>query len=79
MISMSIKAFFDMMKELFKFKEEDFKTKPTREIVNEKKSLKKASDYTEMLLDITDKYIEHFDKKDLKRYNSLKRKFKKHN
>ena len=44
-----------------------------------KKALKKATDYTEQLIDIVDKYTEYFTKKDLSKYNSLKKKFNKNN
>ena len=52
---------------------------PTLEVVKDKKALKKATDYTEQLIDIVDKYTEYFTKKDLSKYNSLKKKFNKNN
>lgn len=47
----------------------------TTEVVKEKKSLKKASDITEEILDIVENYKHLFNEKDLKRYNKLRSKF----
>lgn len=47
----------------------------TTEVVKEKKSLKKASDITEEILDIVENYKHLFSEKDLKRYNKLRSKF----
>ena len=47
----------------------------TTEVVKEKKSLKKASDITEEILDIVENYKHLFNEKDLKRYNNLRSKF----
>ena len=51
----------------------------TTEVVREKKSLKKASDITEEILDIVEKYKHLFTEKDLKHYNKLRSKFLKVN
>jgi hypothetical protein len=53
--------------------------KPTLEIVKEKKSLKKATNYTEQIIEIVDKYTNCFTKSDLRKYKSLKKKFNKNN
>ena len=47
----------------------------TTEVVKEKKSLKKASDITEEILDIVENYKHLFNEKDLKLYNKLRSKF----
>lgn len=51
----------------------------TTEVVKEKKSLKKASDITEQILDIVDNYKHLFTEKDLKKYTKLRSKFLKVN
>lgn len=79
MISSAVQAFFEMMKQLFKMREVDIKNKPTTEIVKDKKLLKKGSDYAEKIIDLIDNYEHLLDKKDLRRYRTLKTKFKKYN
>lgn len=75
----TITAFFEMLKQAFTLKQTDIENKTTLEVVKDKKSLKKATNYAEKILKITDKYIRFFDSKDLKRYNILKDKFNKNN
>lgn len=75
----TITAFFEMLKQAFNLKQTDIENKTTLEVVKDKKSLKKATNYAEKILKITDKYIRFFDSKDLKRYNVLKDKFNKNN
>lgn len=79
MISSAITAFFEMLKQFFATKQTGIQECTTTEIVKEKKQLKKASDITENILDITDKYYNLFDKKDKRRYTLLKKKFKRSN
>ena len=79
MISTAITAFCEMVKEFFGFKSTDIVHKPTTEIVKEKKSLKKATNYTEQIFLIVDKYTNHFSALDLRKYNALKKKFMKNN
>jgi hypothetical protein len=55
------------------------KNKTSLEVVKDKKSLKRATNYTEELIEIVDKYTDYFTKKDLSKYNSLKKKFNKNN
>ena len=75
----AITAFFEMIKQFLNVKQTDMENKPILEMVKDKKSLKKGTDIAERILDITDRYQEHFSKSDLRRYNSLKKKFKKFN
>ena len=79
MFTAAITAFCEMVKSIFSYKETNTVNKPTTELVKEKKSLKKATNYTEQIIEIVDKYLEHFDKKDLRKYKSLKKKFLKNN
>lgn len=51
----------------------------TTEVVKDKKTLKKASNITEKILLLTDKYKELFSEEDIKQYEKLKRKFLKCN
>ena len=44
-----------------------------------KKSLKKGTNYAEKIFEITDKYTQYFEDKDLRKYKSLKKKFNKNN
>ena len=79
MITAAITAFCEMVKEFFGFKTTDIVNKPTTEIVKEKKSLKKASDITEEIITLVEGYTQFFSKRDLRRFNSLKKKFQKNN
>ena len=79
MITAAIKSFCDMVKQGFSLWQTDINEKPTLELVRERKKLKKATDYTEEIITIVDKYTEHFEKRDLRKYNSLKKKFNKNN
>lgn len=71
----TIAALFLMIKEFFSFKKVDIINKPTTDAIKDKHALKKASNYTEKIITIVDKYTDYFDKKDLRKYNSLKKKF----
>ena len=75
----AITALFEMIKQLLCVKQTEMEHKESLDIVKDKKSLKKATNYTEQLLVITDKYIEYFNKSDLRKYKSLKKKFLKNN
>lgn len=73
----AITALFEMLKQLFSLKQTDLENKSELSVVKEKDSLKKSANYAEQLILITDKYIKFFDKTDLRKYNSLKKKFNK--
>jgi len=79
MISEAVRAFFDMLNGAFLMNITGMKQKPTLEVVKDKKSLKKGTDYAEKIIDLVDKYEDKFDPKDLKKYRSLKTKFRKYN
>lgn len=79
MITAAVQALCDMIKQVLSLKQTDLENKPTLEIVKEKKSLKKATNYTEQIIEIVDKYKDNFSKSDLRKYNSLKKKFNKNN
>lgn len=79
MITAAITAFCEMVKSFFGFKQTDIEHKPTTELVKEKKSLKKATNYTEQIIEIVDKYVDFFDSSDKRKYKSLKKKFLKNN
>ena len=71
----ALTALFEMIKQFLSTKQTEMEHSSTLEVVKDKKSLKKASNFIEDLLKITDKYTDSFDKKDLKKYNRLKDKF----
>lgn len=73
----AITALFEMLKQLFSLKQTDLENKSELSVVKEKDSLKKSANYAEQLILITDKYIKFFDKTDVRKYNSLKKKFNK--
>lgn len=78
-ITAAITAFCEMVKSFFGFKQTDIINKPTTELVKERKALKKASNYTEQIIEIVDKYVDTFSFSDKRKYNSLKRRFLKNN
>ena len=79
MITEAIQSFFEMVKAFFQVRQTDIEHKPTLEVVKDKKSLKKGTDYAEKIIDICDKYENLFSKDDLKKYRTLKTKFRKYN
>lgn len=79
MISAAVKAFFDSISKIVQMYETKLTNQTTTEVVKDKKLLKKASNITEEILEITDKYIDKFDEKDQKRYKKLQKKFLKVN
>ena len=78
-IVLAIKAFFDSVAKTMSMYEEKLKNQTTTEVVKDKKMLKKASNITEEILEITDKYVNTFDSSDVKKYNKLKKRFLKVN
>ena len=79
MLSAALTAFFEAVGNFFGFRAVDIENKPTSELVKDRRSLKKATNYTEQLIEIVDKYTEYFTKRDFNKYNTLKRKFNKNN
>lgn len=75
----AISSLMELLKSLCGLKQTDLENKTTLEVVKDKKSLKKGTNYAEKLIDITDKYVKFFSDSDLKRYKSLKRKFRNNN
>ena len=73
----AITALLDLIKQFLCVKQTEMVNKPILDVVKDKRALKKATNYTEQILSITDNYVEHFTKRDLKRYNTLKKKFNK--
>ena len=69
----------NMLKQLLSAYETSVKNQTTTEVVKDKKCLKKASNITEEILEITDKYFESFEKEDIKKYTKLKKRFLKFN
>lgn len=76
---MTIKAFFDSLSKMMNVYETKIKNQTTTEVVKDKRALKKASNITEEILEITDKYCKTFEKRDLRKYEKLKKKFLKVN
>ena len=75
----TITALLELLKQFLSVKQTDMENRPILDAIKDKRNLKKATNITEKLLVITDKYIEHFEKKDLRQYNNLKNKFLKFN
>lgn len=75
----AITAVLDLLKSFLGFKQTEMEHKPVLEVVKDKTSLKKGTNYAEQIILITDKYTKFFDAKDLRKYNSLKKKFNKNN
>lgn len=75
----AITAFLEMLKQFFSLRQSSIENQTTTSVIKDKKSLKKASNITEKILLITDKYKDSFDKKDLRNYEKLKNKFLKVN
>lgn len=75
----SITALFDMIKQIFATKSTSLQQQTTTVVVNDRKNLKRASNITEELLELTDKYTHLFNEKDAIRYKRLKRRFMKVN
>lgn len=75
----TITALLEFLKSLCGLKQTDLENKTTLEVVKDKKSLKKGTNYAEQILEITDQYTRYFSKKHLTKYNSLKKRFKKNN
>lgn len=74
-----VSSIFEFLKSLCNLKSTDIENKSILTVVKDKNNLKKGTNYAEQLLDITDNYTQYFSKSHLKRYNSLKKKFKKYN
>ena len=74
-----IQAFIEAIKQALKTYEASIKNQTTTEVVHDKKLLKRASNITENILIITDKYFDKFEEEDQKQYLKLKKKFLKVN
>ena len=75
----TITALLEFLKSLCGLKQTEMEHKPVLDVVKDKKSLKKGTNYAEQILEITDQYTKYFSKKHLTKYNSLKKKFNKNN
>ena len=75
MILQTFTEVIDAIEKMLETYKTSLEEQTTTEIVKEKKDLKKASNLCEKILEITDKYKNTFDKKDLSRYNKLRDKF----
>ena len=75
----AITAVLDVIKSFLGFKQTEMEHKPVLDVVKDKKSLRKGTNYAEQILEITDQYTKYFSKKHLTKYNSLKKKFNKNN
>ena len=74
-----IQAFIEAIKQALRTYEASIKNQTTTEVVHDKKLLKRASNITENILMITDKYFDKFEEEDQKQYLKLKKKFLKVN
>ena len=75
----AITAFFTSLNQAIKTYETHILEQSTSDVVKSKTRLKKATDVTEEILEITDKYASTFEGRDLLKYNKLKKKFLKLN
>lgn len=75
----AISTLFEFLKSLCNLKTTDIENKSILTVVKDKNNLKKGTNYAEQLLDITDEYTQYFSKSHLRKYNSLKKRFKKYN
>ena len=74
-----IRAFIEAVKQGLSTYEASIKNQTTSEVVHDRKLLKRASNITEDILLIVDKYVDTFEENDKKQYERLKRKFLKVN
>ena len=75
----AIKSIIDTINQALQTYRIKLQAQTTTEVVKDKRALKKASNITEQILLLTDKYKESFSEDDLKYYEKLKRKFLKCN
>lgn len=75
----TLRAFFESLAKTMQAYEAKVKNQTTTEVVRDKKALKRASNITEEILDITGKYVDCFTKADAKKYDRLRRKFMRYN
>lgn len=75
----AITSFFQSLTKAIEAYETHIIEQDSIEVLKSKKRLKKASDITEEILTIVDKYVESFDTSDSKRYQKLKKAFQKVN
>jgi len=75
----AITSLLDFLKNLCGLKQTEIENKTTLDVVKDKKSLKKGTNYAEQIFLITDNYIDFFSKQDLRKYNLLKKRFLKNN
>ena len=74
-----INSIVNTIEQIFKTWEVNICHELENTIINDKKDLKEATNVTEEILIITDKYTKWFDKEDYRNYHKLKRKFLKLN
>lgn len=74
-----LKSFLDTIKQAMNTYETKLNKQLETTVVTDTKHLKKASNITEEILIITDKYVNWFSKRDVKEYIRLKKKFLKVN
>ena len=75
----AIVAFFESLTQSLKTFETHILEQSTTDVLTTKKRLKKASDITEEILEVVEKYKDNFSEKDLKKYNKLVHQFLKVN
>ena len=75
----AVTAFLQSLTQAIKTYETYILEQSTTDVLKTKKKLKKASDVTEEILQITDMYASKFEEKDLNKYNKLKKQFLKLN
>ena len=75
----AIKSLFDTICQIMKTYETKIESRTIDEVVKEKKLLKKASDITEQIIILVDRYKNLFEEKDFIKYEKLKKKFLKVN
>lgn len=79
MISSAVTALFNMVKHFFHMKATSNEHAAEISVVHDRKDLKRASNYAEEIIDLADKYKHWFKPSDLKKYEKLKKLFKRYN
>ena len=75
----AITAGLTALKEFFGWRTAAAENRSNHEVVRDKKSLKRGTNYAERIFDITDRYVKYFEERDVKRYKNLKKLFNKYN
>lgn len=79
MISTAIANFCNMVRQAFRTHQVQIEHALETAVIKDKRDLKKATDTAEKIILLMDKYKNFLTEKDLKQYNTLKKRFLKYN